>query len=331
MRRLRMILSAGVLGYGGFTSLTLLTRAVLGDGPQPTPMLTPMIHMLMLGALLVLPLALAWCRPRRGALLLTPPALLFIALYGSQFVPGRLQPATEGAQTLRVMTYNLRWRSAGYDLSAGVIRSADPDIVALQEFSLEAADALVPALSDRYPYQALDPRENGFTGTAVFSRYPLSEQEYIPTLLGSQRVRVQVDGVPLVFYNIHAAIPFGMGSVLTMDNSIRSGEASALLVRLATEHEPVIVAGDFNMTDLSGDYARITAVMNDSYRAAGWGMGWTHAGPLSRIPVLAEMRMLRIDYIFTGRGLRPLSAQVWPDSGGSDHLPVLATVEILAS
>ena len=38
---------------------------------------------------------------------------------------------------------------------------------------------------------------------------------------------------------------------------------------------PILIAGDFNMTDQTDDYRRLTAKFSDTFREVGWGMGFT--------------------------------------------------------
>jgi vancomycin resistance protein VanJ len=71
---------------------------------------------------------------------------------------------------------------------------------------------------------------------------------------------------------------------------------------------------------------------DDAYREVGWGLGWTFpdftqpsAQPVQTSILSALGRpVTRIDFIFHNGALRPVSAQVWPTSGGSDHRPVMA-------
>lgn len=73
----------------------------------------------------------------------------------------------------------------------------------------------------------------------------------------------------------------------------------------ANDSGPLMIVGDFNMTDQSADYGQITARYADTYREIGWGMGFTFPdfSTLSAIPGsvsgLGFIRPLaRIDYVF---------------------------------
>ncbi|MEG4944574.1 hypothetical protein [Microcoleus sp. F4-D5] len=57
--------------------------------------------------------------------------------------------------------------------------------------------------------------------------------------------------------------------------SPRSPEIQDLVQRVERETLPVIVAGDFNMTDETQDYDRVQKVMQDAFRKSGFGFGFT--------------------------------------------------------
>jgi endonuclease/exonuclease/phosphatase family metal-dependent hydrolase len=87
-------------------------------------------------------------------------------------------------------------------------------------------------------------------------------------------------------------------------------------------HHPVVLMGDFNDSPFPVIHSRLRRHYQDAYRAAGrrWGPTF-YAGV---IPV-------RLDYIYVSRGIRVLDCSVRRDRlarVASDHLPVLATVEI---
>jgi vancomycin resistance protein VanJ len=93
-----------------------------------------------------------------------------------------------------------------------------------------------------------------------------------------------------------------------------------LLRRAGGETMPVLIAGDFNMTDQTGDYARIAEQYADTYREIGWGMGFT-------FPDLGQRLLLaQLDYVFHSSHFVAVEARVWGTSGGSDHRPVYAVL-----
>jgi vancomycin resistance protein VanJ len=166
-----------------------------------------------------------------------------------------------------------------------------------------------------YPYRALHP-DKSYPGQGVLSRWPILEDTYWQIHLGHQRVTVQTEsGASLVLYNTHPVHPF-LRERGFFDPSLRAEEINDLLTRAQTETIPVLIAGDFNMTDLTADYQRIAARYGDAYRAVGWGMGFT-------FPDLGQRLLVaRLDYVFHSPSFVTLEASVLPTSGGSDHRPL---------
>lgn len=314
--------------YGILLTLSLLARLIVPETFSLMAVYITGAHVLLLSAVILFPLALLLCKPRALALLLLPPVIVFLVHYGSQFIPSREQEPF-GGTTLRVMTYNIQWRNTGYQSAVDAIRAADADVVALQEVSPEAGRTLESLLADLYPYMALNPNSNGYAGAAVLSRFPISENSYFTAAFGGQRMMIDVNGMPFVLYNMHVATPLSQRGLLNLDVSQRNQEVRELVSWVQGESGRVVVVGDFNMPDLSDDYARLDSVLDDSYREVGWGMGWTHPGPFLVIGRMSWLRLLRLDYIFTGgSGVRALNMQVLADSGGSDHMPVVAALEV---
>jgi len=234
--------------------------------------------------------------------------------------------------TFTVMTFNLFALNRGFDGAAASIAGADADIVALQELSQQAAHALGERLSPRYPYQALRPDEE-LSGGGVLSRFPVVLEE--PLRLSErghtcQRLVLALPGRQLHCFNIHLMAPRLRPWLLRYDPSQREAEAAALAQRLAGHPGPLIVMGDFNMTDRSEAYRRLAHLLGDSFREAGSGPGRTfphfaRSGvlPLPRWPV--PLPIIRIDYVFHSPDITARHAHRG-DGDGSDHLPVIATL-----
>lgn len=107
---------------------------------------------------------------------------------------------------------------------------------------------------------------------------------------------------------------------LRYDETRRNTFIHNLLAIIEAETLPYIVAGDFNTSDNALIYPEIAALMRDSFREAGVGMGATWPVALSGLQTL-----LRIDYVWHSADLHTLTAATGPPLG-SDHLPLLVTL-----
>lgn len=80
---------------------------------------------------------------------------------------------------------------------------------------------------------------------------------------------------------------------------------------------PVILCGDFNDTPLSYVYDRSATLLTDGFKEGGSGYMYTYK---------YFKKLLRIDYIFHGAGLRSVR-YFSPDKPFSDHNPVISELE----
>lgn len=235
-------------------------------------------------------------------------------------------------ESLRVMTYNVHScrgsdRRLMPERILSVIRSAAPDIVALQELdvgqsrsrALDQAAYLAAGLGMEFHFAAARACHGGHYGNAILSRMPIvnSRSTALPQLddLCEPRVlqRVHLDGPwgPLAVFNAH----FGLS---------REERRMQVETLLCAEwlNDPalgsqVLVCGDFNAGPRSFVYRRLADTLRDAQ------------GRRARSTFPSLFPMLRLDHIFVGFGLTVTHAEV---SRGllarmaSDHRPLLAVI-----
>lgn len=116
---------------------------------------------------------------------------------------------------------------------------------------------------------------------------------YVDTLLGGRPVRVF--NVHLQSYQFGSAVPGPRRSLpLRVLRRLRSGlrmrseQADIVAEFLRESPHPVVLCGDFNDVPSSYVYRKLSAGLQDGFRAAGRGLAVTYKGPLPG---------LRIDYI----------------------------------
>ena len=101
--------------------------------------------------------------------------------------------------------------------------------------------------------------------------------------------------------------------------------------------QPLLMLGDFNITRQHDLYEEIEATgLTDVFNTAGHGLGFTMPVRLQALKVisdrLASIRIIplaRIDYIWASEAWLPLESWVGDDAG-SDHLPVMARLALIA-
>jgi vancomycin resistance protein VanJ len=323
VRRILLNLFIAITGaYGLSVTGFLLLRALVGERWGVVGFVNSYLHLLILPAVILMPICLL-LRRRLLIVELAAPFLLFAVTYGASFMP-RAVAAVPDAPQLHLLSYNINGANREIDAVISIITEASADIVLIQELSPLMAKAFDTQLADQYPYRAFHPQE-GFSGQGVLSKFPITDDEYWQINLGHQRVEIDWNGTPFTLYNVHPLHPLtGLG----YNGTLRAMEITDVLNRAGQEQRALLVVGDFNMTELSEDYARVSALYGDAYKQVGWGMGFTfpdfaNAFGVQHIPPLA-----RIDYIFHNHSFTPLEARVWPTSGGSDHFPLYAALTL---
>lgn len=312
--------------YGILTTLYLVGRLFIGEQFILIAVLNTFAWIIWLPGLILLLLAFLLRGPQRWfvRLLLVPPALAFLLTYGALFLP-RSPQAPEAAPRFSLMTFNLLRNNDEYDLKIDLMRDSGADVIALQELTIAMQTRIAEDLADDYPHQALHP--NSYAGQGILSRYAITEDDYwqhdwLPNYLGHQRTVIQLaDDQPVTIYNLHPIHPGMTGQLF--DARTRGEDLEAALVRARAERGPVILTGDFNLTDTTADYARIRQNFQDAWYAAGFGMGFTFPHN-TKLPPL-----LRLDYVFYSDGIQPLTTDIQQAYAGSDHFPLMVTLAVL--
>jgi endonuclease/exonuclease/phosphatase family metal-dependent hydrolase len=238
---------------------------------------------------------------------------------------GGQPPPLEGPLT--VATYNVhRWtgprmgRNWNPEPAIEALAELDADVLALQEVLRPVgADRTLENVADRFGYHVAfcctRVHDQGELGNAVLSRYPIRRAVVIDLTFGKLERRAamaaEIDlGAERCFYAV--------ATHLALIDRMRARQVSALLEH-PTIHGPTVLMGDMNAWRPS----RATRGLDEHFRDRHHNTRWPVTFP-SSAPILA------LDRIYT-RGARivELRAHDSPAArSGSDHRPVVATVEL---
>jgi vancomycin resistance protein VanJ len=281
----------------------------------------------------------------RWALPLVVVLVISVIKYAPHFVPQAKDVSAANGSTLTVMTMNVLKRNTDWAAVQAQIQAAKPDVIAIQEISDAFLKDIWPALEVTYPYNihAYSPMEE--TNIGLLSRYPIVEQSSfnLPDSYYVTHIRAVIDinGQRAVVYNLHLVAPeFArvtrqarfIGRLFPYEYSAyyRRWQLGAFYPRLAQETLPVMVMGDFNTADSSGDYERFKTAsgLQDTFGEVGLGMGFTFPVEVTiKEHQLPFVPLMRLDYIWHTAQWQALSAWLG-GSTGSDHLPVVARLKL---
>jgi len=292
---------------------------------------------LFIPLVLILPLALL-----RQANVLRWVLLACIVVAGLRFGPifvSLPQRATPGAATLDALSWNLYLDNTDFATIRSTLRSSNAQIVALQELTLaqHAAITADDELRQRFAWQYHVPASAD--GMGLLSSYPIIAQGRLdnpqhPTAFPILWAKLDLgQGRTLTVVNAHprpARIRLERAEIIRhgFDPTIRDEEIGflrAFIEPLLEQNEPVLVLGDFNLTEREPVYADLTVGLQDAHALVGWGSGHSwRPGTYMQWPLAA----LRIDYLLSSSQLRPLRTTTDCTPRGSDHCMVDGTFEL---
>lgn len=237
--------------------------------------------------------------------------LMVLGPYGSQLTGGLggfVQKMEPTDNVLRVVSFNLMTRNVDTNAVAAVILHNQADLIFLQE--VRDPELLATRISNMYgdapTYIATDDRLN----LMIVSRFPVLEE---PSEGKIQRAVVKAPQGNIVLRNLHSV------------KGIRSDAMQQKLIAGLSEEvsrmaAPIIVAGDFNLTQDNDGYRELRTWLFNAHEEAGSGFGFTFPTPSRRVGWLFPF--VRIDHLFVSRHFAVLSSSTVKDYGNSDHFPI---------
>jgi endonuclease/exonuclease/phosphatase family metal-dependent hydrolase len=244
-------------------------------------------------------------------------------------------PKSPTSRRLKLLTYNVHScigtdRRLAPERIAEVIAEVRPDIIGLQELDvgrkrtggIDQAHAIAEILKMQHHFHAaLDVEEERY-GDAILTALPAEMIKAGPLpSVGEQRgalwIEVEVGEKRLQVFNTHLG--------LRRIDRMRQAETLLGPEWLGDDRcmdQSVILLGDFNSIPSSPPYKRIAGTLADVRRSTA---GMLKPSFPSRFP------LLKIDHVFVSEDIKVVDADVISTPLArlaSDHLPLLATIEI---
>jgi endonuclease/exonuclease/phosphatase (EEP) superfamily protein YafD len=236
--------------------------------------------------------------------------------------PDRHPGPTRGV-VLHVMTANMLEGGADPATIVSLVRNHDVAVLALQEFTPAARDGLAAAgLGAVLPFSSLAP-ELDTTGSAVYSRYPVSATGFHRNGGGFLQAYATVAAPGAVAVPVESAHPLAP-SIPPYLKDWRGDLAAE--PRADANGPPRLLLGDFNSTL---DHQPLRALIAHGYRDAADSVGagligtW---GPYDGDPIPT----VTIDHVLVDRRIGVLDVKV-RGLPGSDHRAVLAALLLPAA
>jgi len=209
------------------------------------------------------------------------------------------QASPTPAEPFRLVSSNTFQGNRVPDAAARVLAATHADVLV----TVETRSSITIPLLRTYAHA----RTQTFGGLDVFSVWTVRPMPAVPGVPASSAIRVEVQrpGAPFVLYAVHLANPLHEVSFAEHAEMVRR-----LLAAAGRESLPVVLAGDFNMSDRTTSYRALDGAFRDAMRASFAGSTYDH-GPWALLE-------LRIDHVFTSRSICAASPSVF-GVPGSDH------------
>lgn len=324
--------------YSGFIICYFILKLIFWDRLWIVGLISTFIPLILFPTFLLPIIGLSIIKKRWFSIISAIACILLISwLHIKYFSPAPIK-ITNSQPSIKILSHNVSWYTTQLPTLVKLINQQKPDIIFLQEIVKKHTKRVFTWLKADYPYQI------GTSAVGILSKYPIVSSEILHLAdhrETQQRAIIKFNEQEVVIYNMQATGPwFKRDKILRFlkipvyKYSPRSPEIQDLVQRVEREFLPVIVAGDFNMTDETQDYYRMQKVMQDSFRKSGWGFGftWPHGWELKLLVKSSNLRLnypvFRIDYIWYSKHWGAKSSSVL-QATESDHLPIAAELILL--
>jgi endonuclease/exonuclease/phosphatase (EEP) superfamily protein YafD len=227
-----------------------------------------------------------------------------------------------GFRPLKICVVNVLTQNLQHDKVLGVLKNADPDVIAVLELGTELEARLNDELGDLYRHRIAQPSDDGNFGIGLWSKLPLQDEKIfhlaVP-LVPSISAQVSWEGLPVRLFATHPIPPVGARYF-----QARNQHLNLLAERIRAQTEimgeaTTVVVGDLNLTPWSPWYRKF--ITDSDLRDCVSGDRALALTPTwYRWPVFPFGLVL--DHGFY-RGLIICSKRRILDDIGSDHRPVL--------
>jgi endonuclease/exonuclease/phosphatase (EEP) superfamily protein YafD len=272
---------------------------------------------------LVTVVLLVWAlvaRDVRGFALNLPALALFAFFFMGVNVPVRaLMAGKPEGSPLRVMTYNVLSGKLGVDQVTDAFQAESPDVMCVQEAPAlkvrQRLERAFPRFSSAQEYELIVLSKFPIRKRVVH-RIPVTRRTVLETVLDVNGRAVHVVNLHFNTLDIQGVVSPDLTAFerFRLNSRARWFVTSLVMNILNATHDPVIVCGDFNLPLRGALYNALHSRLEDAFRVAGWGSGFTYS---------AILPVIRIDYVWTTDQWRATRAFV-PVARASDHRAFVA-------
>lgn len=246
-------------------------------------------------------------------------AVLGLVVHAVWLAPSYVGAHPTGRPDLTIVDLNMEFGRADPAAVVRLARQVKADLVVLEEATPSAVQAVQRAAggaSSPWPHLGGDPMGR-VAGTAVLSRFPVTEQRRLPIWTGAHRVRVDAP-VPFTLTAVHTTQPFDNVSTWERDFEVLRRDTAAV-------GGPRLLVGDFNATlDHGPMRALLDLGLTDAAVQAnsGWQPTWPVPGSRDGKRLNSPIATVAIDHVLMTDDFGAISTQTH-EVPGTDHMALV--------
>jgi len=256
-------------------------------------------------------------RRNRDALFACLSLLLSAALVVPFYFDSDDRRPIETGRELKVLLSNVYMDNLQHERVIDYVLQERPDIVVLLEINKKWVEE-IKILFDHYPHRLIKAQDDYF-GIAVLSKVAVLDQRIVNLGLNdipSIESVLTIENQTVHLLATHPLTPLGRENY-----RLRNAQLMAVAARLSEIDSPKLLVGDLNITPWSSDYDILES-------ETGLISVRSHFGVLPTWPAPISFLGIPIDHILVSEAFIIKEVTTGPNIG-SDHLPLVATLNLL--
>ncbi len=251
---------------------------------------------------------------------------------------GRASPDPDagGGERITVVSHNVLFDGGDVDATVDALLEIDADLVFLQEVGARRAEVMHVRLGERYPHRAAALSEGRGHGLVTYAKAPLTPLDSWASGRGNVvgqclRERVVICNVHLTSPSVALDRPGRFFPILLDNERYRRRQLAEIEATALATDGPTLLVGDVNTMAVEPLFRDLRRRWVDAFRHArpvDPGATYPHGshGPPNKF-MRPGTPFVRPDYVLVSPDVLPLAARTVA-GGGSDHRPLVATLEL---
>ncbi|WP_233787117.1 endonuclease/exonuclease/phosphatase family protein [Dulcicalothrix desertica] len=237
------------------------------------------------------------------------------------YLPNSQKVSNNESPQIKIESFNVNVENQEYTTAIDVVRKDKPDVALFIEVHDTWFNNLKIGLKDIFPYSFRSPGG----GLAVFSRIPLEGSHGVNLdEVGHHLVtNFNVNGKTVHFIGTHPMVP-----VKPKTFHRRNRQLAALEKYINQQQNPVIIAGDFNVSPWSPYYRKFIKKTNLHNTRLGFGIlpSWPRPATHVKIPSwLIPLVNIPIDHCLVSKDFGVVNTRI-SQNGNSDHAAIVVSL-----